>query len=876
MERINLIDELTNKSSGYKVALFTSFSIDLVFFEKMILRHLLDQNCTYLGLFVDQKSLYDGITKPNISELGKNYIVKGMETNQSFHPKVYLLLGENKAKLIVGSGNLTPAGFITNHEVFNVFTYNETKGDMRNLSEIHAAYHLFLSLHQDQDNKMWQELFTRTNEFTYLRQSAGRPSFLIFNHDQSLQAQLNPLLPDKIDRIECFVPYFDQSLSLINKWNDIYKPKEIQIYLQNKHTNFPRHTTCRPNISLFEAIFQEDAHKRYHGKVFRFIGEDKEVIIYGSGNCSRQAFLMAFQEGGNAEAIVVEEGIKGEFDEFFHESIFLNPLPNPLPEDFGTIEALDGDEPENEGHWVKYVDGIINDKQLVVTIKTILPLEKLILGEEEGSLTHANGDYFTYSFTKYSEQLSPIILLEGCVDDTRIPLLGWFHDPESLQNTFYNMKQSVHFQLPNDPYLEDYHNLVALLDDLHNRLILTENDVIQAQQSNYMLRTIHEQAELTNDEEAYVSDNKDDYYVSQESTHAYGSIGNIDVLGNLIRVLLRGFYAESPLEIAGEKAKHQDPVISSEEVPKDIREQLQKRMKRFMTKFKEGISSDHYMNSIDPDVLIKNVALYSGFLFKLKQKLGDDFLSGPELVSECLEVVKALTKYSVNNIVDTTRQEMNMLLILSLATIFTKEYIIVKADENYHVVRYEKKRLGQLLKQIHQQIQPIGSNIQTYSVQVCQFLQKNFEIMVDAKTFEQSFAKLFPLISFSQFEKRIKDENIVIKKAPTIDEPTILLETEVRLTPEFNFKQLRVLSYMLAVEEWEEAQAFKIRWFNTNPKLPLKRFVLYYNQKKRQLKKKYVYINRDPLIEQKSNVSKQPLQEAAERGDASILGEGFK
>ena len=874
MERINLIDKLTEEN-GYKVALLTSFSIDLVFFEKMILRHLIDQNCTYLGLFVDQRCLYDAIRKPNITELGKSYIVKGMETNQAFHPKVYLLLGENKAKVLIGSGNITPAGFITNHEVFNLFTYNEATGDMENLAEIQAAFQLFQSLHQEQDNKMWQELFAKTREFTYLWQDVGKPSLLLSNHEQALQEQLDNLLPDNIERIECFVPYFDQSLSLINKWNDLYQPEHIHIYLQAQYTNFPRHAKCGSNISLFEAVFLEDAHKRYHGKVFRFIGEDIEVIVYGSGNCSRQAFLYTFQAGGNAEAIVVEEGLKGEFDYFFNESISLTPLPNPLPEDFKIMEAFDHDEPVNEELRIQYVDGIILDKQLFVTIKTAIPLEHLLVGTEEGNLTHTSEDYYTYSFIENIGQLSPIFLLEGYVEATCISFMGWFHDSISLQNTFYNMKQSVHFQLPNDPYLEDYHNLVALLDDLQNRLILTEKDVDQAEQGHNRLRSIHQQAELSDQQKEYVSNNKEDYYANEESAHVYGSIGNVDVLGNLIRILLRGFDEEmtETLEITSGKSDHQEHKEHFVEVPKDLREQLQKRMKRFMTKFNQGITSEYYLENIEPDVLIKNVTIYSGFLFKLKQKLGDDFLTGTDLVQECLEIVKALEHYSENTILDISRQDMKMLLIQSLATIFAKEYVIVNSDENYHIIRNEKKKLGQLLKRIHQQVHPIGHDIRAYSEQVSRFLQQNFGIIVDAKIYEHSFGELFPLMSFSKLEQKIRDEGVVLKQAPLLDDPTLLLEREIRMTPEFNFKQLRILSRMLAVEEWEDATAFKISWLNSNSELPLKRFVLYYNQKKRILKKKYVYRGREPLIEQKNNIFKHKITDAAEEEEMPVFWE---
>ena len=135
---------------------------------------------------------------------------------------------------------------------------------------------------------------------------------------------------------------------------------------------------------------------------------------------------------------------------------------------------------------------------------------------------------------------------------------------------------------------------------------------------------------------------------------------------------------------------------------------------------------------------------------------------------------------------------------------------------------------------------------------------------------------MLPLINFSELQQKIDEEGIDLKQEPTVEDSSLLMEREVRLTPEFYFKQLRVLGHMLSVEEWENVPSFKLRWFNSNPDLPLKRFVLYYNQKKRILRKKYVYKGREPLVEQKDNISKQALLAAAKRGDSSIIGEGFK
>lgn len=81
---------------------------------------------------------------------------------------------------------------------------------------------------------------------------------------------------------------------------------------------------------------------------------------------------------------------------------------------------------------------------------------------------------------------------------------------------------------------------------------------------------------------------------------------------------------------------------------------------------------------------------------------------------------------------------------------------------------------------------------------------------------------------------------------------------------------------MLTVEEGEDKTSFKIGWFNTNKAIPLRRFALYYNQKKQVLKKKYFYRNGESMIEQKINVYKHNLVGAAESGNICIIADGFK
>ena len=112
----SILDYLCGKD--YKIALMTTFNFEIDFFERFILNQLYDNNIRKISLFVDAKELSKSIMKVESSYIGKRYFVTPIEMNSSFHPKVFLLLGDKKARLIVGSANLTRSGLKSNNEIF--------------------------------------------------------------------------------------------------------------------------------------------------------------------------------------------------------------------------------------------------------------------------------------------------------------------------------------------------------------------------------------------------------------------------------------------------------------------------------------------------------------------------------------------------------------------------------------------------------------------------------------------------------------------------------------------------------------------------------------------------------------------------------------
>jgi hypothetical protein len=134
------------------------------------------------------------------------------------------------------------------------------------------------------------------------------------------------------------------------------------------------------------------------------------------------------------------------------------------------------------------------------------------------------------------------------------------------------------------------------------------------------------------------------------------------------------------------------------------------------------------------------------------------------------------------------------------------------------------------------------------------------------------------IISYNQLLEKLEQFGVAEENLPPIDTPKVTLERDVKVfSNDFNVIQLSLLYSMITVDEWQDQTAFYITWKNTDMKANLKRFVLFYNQKKGILRKKYVYRNGiEPRKEEKRNVSKNQLISAGSKGMSNILADGFK
>ena len=313
----SIINEL-KKCSGYDIALMTTYNFEIEYFERAILSVLNAGNVKKVSLFVDAEEFTKALHDISSCHLGRKYMVSPVRINNSFHPKVILLLGEKKAKLIVSSANIKTSGYNINNEIFNYVEYSSEQPQY--LDVIVEAIRFFRQINE-YSYQLDNELLKEAEEFSYNHRAPknGQVS-LLFNLDESILGQVQKVISDPVEKIDIAVPYYDNNLAALKMLTEAFPEARIRLYIQNEKSTFPVSVYHNDSMGIeangFEKI-EGFSNNFYHGKVILFQTQRQSFALYGSANCTQAALTKSFQEGGNIECDFLETGNRGEFDDFF-------------------------------------------------------------------------------------------------------------------------------------------------------------------------------------------------------------------------------------------------------------------------------------------------------------------------------------------------------------------------------------------------------------------------------------------------------------------------------------------------------------------------------------------------------------------------------
>ena len=306
----------------YTGVIIGTFGASLDFAEKQLFSQLSRSTLNKVVLADSRQLSKYFSTGIILRRLNRSYIACPVLTPRAHHPKFILLLGPNRGRLIVGSGNLSISGYAGAGECFAIHEWVE--------NENQDSIQPFLSLKEmlfDQIERGFIDRITSSrirDVFDSGKWIEGEPnetSTVIHNSRKSLIDQLVAKVGGKeVKEMFASAPFHDQSATAINELLKKFSPEKFSLLVQNKVTKlnvvalnrvFSKHKT---KVKIIEAQVPERYGKTFiHAKFILVRTTGKDYLLQGSANLSSVA-LCESGTTANVELCNMFIGESGEFD----------------------------------------------------------------------------------------------------------------------------------------------------------------------------------------------------------------------------------------------------------------------------------------------------------------------------------------------------------------------------------------------------------------------------------------------------------------------------------------------------------------------------------------------------------------------------------
>jgi len=297
--------------SGYDSAFMTTYAFSAQAFEDVPFPRLRGGGCRNITVLADRGMLnmsFDEFGPPRYA--GTLYHVVKATMPGAFHPKITLLAGAAKGRLMIGSANLTGLGLGGNRELVADLSYT---ADNPEFTPLFGQAMRYIARHVPNDDSWFSSAldralrhasWLRTAMADEYRDRTGRRYRLIIDRpeDTILDQIAANIGTDPIRRLIVLSPYWDERLEGLRRLRSVLGMPPTDILIQPAAGLFPVESLGRhDNLRLFNAG-SERSSRFTHAKLFVALGEKSDHVISGSMNCSTPALLGSADVPGNAEA----------------------------------------------------------------------------------------------------------------------------------------------------------------------------------------------------------------------------------------------------------------------------------------------------------------------------------------------------------------------------------------------------------------------------------------------------------------------------------------------------------------------------------------------------------------------------------------------
>lgn len=345
-------------SSGWHSSIVTTYSVDPAFYDMYVERRLRTHGVKNNILMADARMLKMALNAlpEAFAAAGVRYAVVPVSVVGAFHPKVHLRLGENKARLVIGSANATAAGWGKNQEVVTRLNWSwraDDEDDNAAMGPLVAKAYTYLArwLRKAPGEAIRYKLQMIERQAQWLREldpskvpvtlSDGSAVDLLCESggdSPSMLKQFSDLAAqEEVRRLVVVSPFWDVDLrGLRDLRAAVGKPTTI-VALNPSRNAFPVKALRSGDALKFVAIDDTASAKFLHAKIFVAQTSKADHVLFGSANCSDDALGRLGGVSRNAEVSVYRrlapgralESLEIDLSKVVPRAEILPPIPIP-------------------------------------------------------------------------------------------------------------------------------------------------------------------------------------------------------------------------------------------------------------------------------------------------------------------------------------------------------------------------------------------------------------------------------------------------------------------------------------------------------------------------------------------------------------------
>lgn len=287
----------------------TTYTLSLAFFESAVFPNFDRERLKSCLIICDTLGYHNALTEAAaLQGAAQDYMVVRAPIPGSFHPKVWLVVGDNEIVLLTGSGNLTQAGFMNNAELFAALHFKQDAPmSTAMLADIRSFVTGLAGMWRSEDR---QELLC-VETLTEIDQALAGMPVVAKSETQSsrfLHSFQRPLLekmPELANARELYIaaPFFGDSLQGVELFAKRYPTARLNLFPavhSGQATNLPLAQAKKsyPEARFSQLSFPAKKDAFAHLKLYGIELSDGTAWLYcTSANCTQAAW-----QGPNVEA----------------------------------------------------------------------------------------------------------------------------------------------------------------------------------------------------------------------------------------------------------------------------------------------------------------------------------------------------------------------------------------------------------------------------------------------------------------------------------------------------------------------------------------------------------------------------------------------